>query len=109
MVQWGIRQSTELENQMISVERILEYTNSPQETGFQSVHGNKNSISYYTLNFNITFYEIYLDKKLIKRWPERGQIEFKNLSLRYNQDTPYVLKNLNFKINQLEKVNHMLF
>lgn len=39
MLQWGMRQSTELENQVISVERVLEYTNVPKEGAYDSPPG----------------------------------------------------------------------
>ena len=41
MLQWGIRQTTELENQMTSVERIVEYSKLPQEPALDSKPENR--------------------------------------------------------------------
>jgi ATP-binding cassette subfamily C (CFTR/MRP) protein 4 len=40
MIQWAMKQTAELENQMTSVERVLEYTNVPQESTLESPLGN---------------------------------------------------------------------
>ncbi|XP_026807199.1 probable multidrug resistance-associated protein lethal(2)03659 isoform X1 [Rhopalosiphum maidis] len=82
MFQWGMRQSAELENQMTSVERVLEYTNAPQEAALESPP----------------------EKKPSKEWPQKGQIMFKNFYLRYSLDSPHVLKDLNIKIESMEKI-----
>ena len=37
-------------------------------------------------------------------WPQRGEIQFKNYSVRYRPNTEIVLRNLNFKVNSGEKV-----
>lgn len=50
------------------------------------------------------YFFFFVDLSPPKEWPDKGQIEFKNFNLRYSQDTPYVLKNLNFKIYSREKV-----
>lgn len=76
--QWGMRQWSELENQMTSVERILEYTKLPKE--------NVDKINMTT------------------SWPTDGKIEFQNVSLRYNKKDPYVLKHLTFEIKAQEKI-----
>ncbi|XP_008187158.1 probable multidrug resistance-associated protein lethal(2)03659 isoform X2 [Acyrthosiphon pisum] len=82
IIQWGVRQLSVLENQMTSVERILEYTDLPQEADFQSP----------------------AEKAPPNEWPFSGKIEFQNFNLRYSLDSPYVLKNLNFQIQPMEKI-----
>lgn len=79
MFQWGMRQWSELENQMTSVERIQEY-------------------------MNITPEKEKTVKEPSKFWPESGEIKFVNLCLKYSPDEPYVLNDLNFEIKPTEKV-----
>ncbi|KAF5283718.1 hypothetical protein FQR65_LT13753 [Abscondita terminalis] len=79
--QWGMRQFTETENQMTAVERVLEY----------------NEIEHEPLLINSHVC-------LKKTWPETGEIQFNNVSLRYFPEGPFVLKNLSFTIKPLEKV-----
>ncbi|KAK3863657.1 hypothetical protein Pcinc_030600 [Petrolisthes cinctipes] len=82
MFQWGVRQSAEVENQMTSVERVLEYSSLESEAPLETDK----------------------DKTPRADWPERGVITFGDVSLRYNKDDPPVLKNLNFSIKRKEKV-----
>ncbi|XP_060519010.1 probable multidrug resistance-associated protein lethal(2)03659 isoform X2 [Cylas formicarius] len=82
MFQWGMRQSAELENQMTSVERVVEYTDVEHEPDLESSP----------------------DRKPPSSWPRDGRIEFKHVYLRYFPNDPPVLKNLNFTIQPKEKV-----
>lgn len=77
-----MRQTSELENQMTSVERVLEYSNLEQEPPLESLP----------------------NKKPTPTWPEKGEINFIKVFLRYCLKDPPVLKNLNFTIRPLEKV-----
>ncbi|XP_050503306.1 probable multidrug resistance-associated protein lethal(2)03659 isoform X2 [Diabrotica virgifera virgifera] len=82
LVQWGMRQSAELENQMTSVERVLEFTRIEHEPDLESTP----------------------DKKPPPTWPKFGKIEFIDTTMRYSKTGATVLKHLNFIIKPKEKV-----
>ncbi|RUS91067.1 hypothetical protein EGW08_001195, partial [Elysia chlorotica] len=82
LFQWGVRQSAEVENQMISVERVLEYSRLPMEADLDSKPG----------------------KKPPPSWPSQGSIQATDVSLQYSPNGPYVLRNLSFNIKGKEKI-----
>jgi len=83
MCQWGVRQSAEVSNQMISVERILDYWKLDQEAELESEP----------------------DYKPPDNWPTNGQITFNNLSMKYSPTSDHlVLKNINCIIKAKEKI-----
>ncbi|CAG2114002.1 unnamed protein product, partial [Medioppia subpectinata] len=61
MTEWGVRQSAEVESQMTSVERIIEYSKLPQEAALTAHDSHKPPPD----------------------WPQKGQIELKDMSLCY--------------------------
>lgn len=75
--QFGMRQFTELENQMTSIERIFEYAELPSEPPLESDQKNTPP----------------------ENWPQFGNIEFKSLSLRYAENGHRALRNLTFRID----------
>lgn len=75
-----MRQSAEVANQLMSVERVLEYDGLPKEK------------------------QPDIPKEPSKAWPEKGTIEFENMGLKYIDDGALVLKNLNLHIKAKEKV-----
>ncbi|KAF5273609.1 hypothetical protein FQR65_LT04608 [Abscondita terminalis] len=79
-LQWGVRQSTDMENYMTSVERVLEYNSIDHERPFT------NSTT-----------------KPDEMWPRFGKIVFDKVFLSYSADTT-VLKNLSFTIAPEEKI-----
>jgi len=83
MMQWGMRQSAEVANQMMSAERVVEYKYVPEEPLLETPH----------------------DTKLPRMWPFEGRIEFEEVYLQYGESgEPSVLKNLNFTIKPREKI-----
>lgn len=82
MLQWGIRQTAELESQLTSVERILEYSRLEEEPMIDSKP----------------------ETKPPDDWPTKGLVEFKNVSLKYNRKGDYILRNVSFTITPEEKI-----
>jgi len=78
LFQWIVRQSAEVENQMISVERIMGLSNLRQEKDDGEAP--------------------------VAVWPSSGRIEFKNVTMRYSDELPLVLKGLSFVIEDGEKI-----
>uniref|UniRef100_A0A5K3FWZ4 ABC transmembrane type-1 domain-containing protein n=1 Tax=Mesocestoides corti TaxID=53468 RepID=A0A5K3FWZ4_MESCO len=78
---WFVRVSTEFETNIVSVERIKEYSELPTEAPWEVD-----------------------EKKPLPQWPE-GSLEFVNYSTRYREDLDLVLKSISFKINPGEKVS----
>ncbi|XP_043846485.1 ATP-binding cassette sub-family C member 4 [Dromiciops gliroides] len=80
MFQWGVRQSAEVENMMISVERVIEYTDLEKEAPWES------------------------KKRPPPDWPREGMIVFDNVNFTYSLDGPVILKHLTALIKSREKV-----
>lgn len=82
MCQWGMRQFAELENQMVSVERVMEYANLKSEPP-------------------LTTEPKY---RPFAGWPDKGAVEFKGVNLRYSASGELILKDLNVLIRPQEKI-----
>lgn len=80
MMQWGVRQSAEVANFMMSVERLLEYRDLEPEP------------------------QPIAPKEINKSWPFYGKLEFRNVKYRYALETEPVLRDLSFMILPKEKI-----
>ena len=77
-----VRQSTEVENHMTSVERVLEYCELESEPPAET------------------------DVKPPDEWPKRGSIRFKDMSFSYAKGLPNVLNGINCHIKSNEKASN---
>ncbi|KAL0104953.1 hypothetical protein PUN28_016533 [Cardiocondyla obscurior] len=94
LIQWGMRQSAEVANQMMAVERVLEYIQLPAEPNL------KDRGAYIKKKDKI----LALPSNVPKNWPDQGCITFRNVYMRYADEDPPVLKSLNIIIFPGEKV-----
>uniref|UniRef100_A0A7N6BHJ0 ATP-binding cassette, sub-family C (CFTR/MRP), member 12 n=1 Tax=Anabas testudineus TaxID=64144 RepID=A0A7N6BHJ0_ANATE len=79
LLQYVVRQSTEVEARFNSVERLQEY-------------------------IKVRLREILTVNTKVNGWPKSGAITFQNYKMRYRENTPIVLNRLNFLIQAGEKL-----
>jgi ABC-type multidrug transport system fused ATPase/permease subunit len=78
---WSARMHAEMEMNMNSVERVIQYSELPQEPP-----------------------SIIENNRPFAGWPLDGAIDVKDLSIRYAPDLPDVLKKVSFKVSPHEKI-----
>ncbi|KFR12084.1 Multidrug resistance-associated protein 1, partial [Opisthocomus hoazin] len=81
VLNWMVRSWTEIENNIVSVERVREYLRTPKEAP-------------WTMNAKLQG----------QVWLTEGRIEFRNYSLRYRPNVALALKHVNLTINGQEKI-----
>ncbi|XP_076594665.1 ATP-binding cassette sub-family C member 12 isoform X2 [Chaetodon auriga] len=82
MLQYVVRQSTEVEARFNSVERLQEYIKDCESEAPRHIK----------------------DAQMPKDWPNNGAITFQGYKMRYRENTPIVLNGLNFAIQAGEKL-----
>ncbi|XP_077406386.1 ATP-binding cassette sub-family C member 3 isoform X2 [Vanacampus margaritifer] len=78
---WMVRMTSDLENNIVAVERVKEYSETKTEAPWEIE-----------------------DKKPHPDWPMQGNVDFHNYSVRYREGLDLVLKNLTLSVKGGEKV-----
>nr|XP_008197323.1 PREDICTED: multidrug resistance-associated protein 1 isoform X3 [Tribolium castaneum] len=78
---WLVRMTSDVETNIVAVERIKEYGEAPQEAPWEIPN-----------------------KAPSPQWPENGTVQFNKYAVRYRPGLDLVLKGVNFSINGGEKV-----
>lgn len=78
---WIVRQTVEVETNIVSVERVLEYANLPSEAA-----------------------DVVPNNRAPIHWPAQGAVEFNNYTTKYREGLDPVLKNINLEIKPHEKI-----
>src|SRR4051794_17347895 len=79
---WAVRQGAEVENNMNSVERL----------------------HYYSTELEHEADVVIPDRRPPPDWPSKGEIQFRDVEVRYREGLPAVLHGINFDIRAGEKV-----
>ena len=86
---WWVRQTSEIESNIVVVERIKEYSDVKQEA------------PEYTEEMKMNDKSV---NKPSEKWPEQGKITFEKYSTRYREGLDLVVKDISFEVQPGEKV-----
>ncbi|XP_023254205.1 canalicular multispecific organic anion transporter 2-like, partial [Seriola lalandi dorsalis] len=78
---WMVRMTSDLESNIVAVERVKEYSETKTEAPWEVE-----------------------DKKPPPEWPMEGNVQFQDYSVRYREGLDLVLKNLTLSVNGGEKI-----
>jgi len=115
---WTVRMASNLESQMVSVERVASYsTTIAQEAAYEKSSDPKGGFggsSRHITDISVAIGNDAADDDMgaggaielqsQEAWPSKGVIEFRSVCLRYRQGLPLVLNNCSFVIQSNEKV-----
>ncbi|XP_043474514.1 multidrug resistance-associated protein 1 isoform X1 [Leptopilina heterotoma] len=78
---WLVRMTSDVETNIVAVERIKEYGETPQEAAWEIA-----------------------EREPAKEWPTNGGVEFRDFKVRYRKGLDLVLQGISFSVNGGEKV-----
>ncbi|XP_062841068.1 multidrug resistance-associated protein 1 [Trichomycterus rosablanca] len=81
ILSWMVRAWTDVENNIVSVERVKEYTDTPKEAAW-----------------------VKQNTRLSSDWPRTGTIQFHQYGMQYRRGLDWALKNITFSIGDREKI-----
>ncbi|KAL5594701.1 hypothetical protein BROUX41_001617 [Berkeleyomyces rouxiae] len=87
-----VRYTNELEVELQSFDRLLEYTSLDPETKSDETYPEEGEYTDDPTNV------------IPRGWPRSGDIEFRNVTVRYSEDSPDVLTDINLKFKAGERV-----
>lgn len=105
LFQWSVRQSAEVENMMVSVERVSAYSAVPSEPPLHANPFSQDpSSAVHTKTAAESASNIDPQTFEIEKWPQHGKIVMNNLTCSYRKDLPPIIKGVSLVIEAGERV-----
>lgn len=121
ILSWIVRSWTDVENNIVSVERVNEYADTPKEASVptaptQTHHSSKHKIQHektkvlvLTLPYCLMQASWSIEgSSLPPDWPQRGTIEFQDYGLQYRKGLELALKGITLQVHERERVSHFV-